>query len=101
MKSYKVTHHGKSVKVKATDTASAVVAARKVMDYNRVKVGCIEIAVNDELKAYSVGSVTHINSPWDENNFRQYAKQCIDAANKIKELESKGYKENVIDAYKR
>ena len=31
--------------------------------------------------------------------FRDYAKQCIDVANKIKELESKGYKEDVMKAY--
>ena len=100
MKKFKVRNNGKEYVVKAADSESAVVTAMKLRD-GRVNVGCAEIQVNEKYKAYSVGSVKYFNQPWDENTFRKYAQECIAVANKLKELRSKGYSEDVIKAYER
>lgn len=98
MKKFKVKCEDKNYIVNAKSEAEAVkklrdAKAKKLGDaHTRVNVGCAEITVNNEAKAYSVGSVTCINGR-DERTFRDYAKKCIDVANKIKELESKGYSE--------
>lgn len=104
MKKFSISVGDRKFVVKAETEAKAVkklkdAQARKVKDaHTRVNVGCAEITINNEAKAYSVGSVTYINGR-DERTFRDYAKQCIDVANKLKELESKGYRDDVMKAY--
>lgn len=104
MKKFNIKVGDRKFIVSADNEAKAVkklkdAQAKKMSDaHTRIKVGCAEITVNNEAKAYSVGSVAWFNGR-DERTFRDYAKQCIDVANKIKELESKGYKEDVMKAY--
>ena len=104
MKKFNIKVGDRKFIVSADNEAKAVkklkdAQVKKMSDaHTRIKVGCAEITVNNEAKAYSVGSVAWFNGR-DERTFRDYAKQCIDVANKIKELESKGYKEDVMKAY--
>lgn len=68
---------------------------KKVKDTkSRKRVGLVEFTINDTHKAYAIGSVLGYNEPWNEAGLRKHSNMALEAANFIKDLESKGYKES-------
>lgn len=65
----------------------------------RVKKGLAEITTNDTHKAFTVGSIDGYNESWDEAGLRKHARMSLEAADYLRELTAKGYKEDYKKAY--